>query len=76
MSAIFKSEHHFNTVCALCKQILGCNIKTTNSSSIEYFDSIRRYFDNLQLINSEKFLIATEELLKTYCSDIILNPII
>lgn len=76
MSKIFKSEQHFNTVCTLCKKILGCNIKTTHLSSIEYFDSIQRYFDNPQLINSEKFLIATEVLLKTYCSNTILNPII
>lgn len=75
MFNIFKSKSHFNTVCTLCKQILGCNIKTTNSSSIEYFDSIRRYFDNPHLINSEKFLIATEVLLKTFRSDIILTPI-
>ena len=75
MSNIFKSKLHFETVCELCKQILGCNIKTTNSYSIEYFDSIRRYFDNPHLINSEKFLIATEVLLKTFRSDIILTPI-
>lgn len=76
MSKIFESELHFNIICALCKRILGCNIETTYSSSIKYFDSIRRYFDNPQLINSEKFLIATEVLLKTYRSDIILDPII
>ena len=66
--SIFKSDLQFNTFCSLCLKILGCNIKSTNLSTIEYFQDIKNYLNNKNLRYSEKFLIAAEALLRTYRS--------
>lgn len=74
--SIFKSKKHFKIVCKLCKTILGCDIKSTDHLTIEYFENIKDYFNNPNLINSERFLMATEALIKTSRSNIMSSPII
>lgn len=66
--SIFDSDLHFKTIRNLCRKILGCNIKSTDLSTIEYFQGIKNYLNNENLRYSEKFLIAAEALLRTYSS--------
>lgn len=72
---IFKSSEHFEDTISYCKKILGCSIQSDYISTIEYFNKIKKYLSNKSLINSERFLLATEALFRTYLNfNIITSP--